>query len=133
MRTTSSTRSAEPSTSLRQDGGVTFSGVPVSTANPRLVRMRVISGSGRSRPARRFTASGVKSIRRFQSGARPATTSLGRLAAAEVEDQFRRQFQTRHDEFGIDAALEAVARIGQDAELAARGAQSRPDRRRPIR
>ena len=45
---------------------------------------------------------------------------LRRLAAAEVEDQFRCQFQTRHHEFGIDAALEAVARIGLDTQLATR-------------
>ena len=42
-----------------------------------------------------------------------------RLAAAQVDDQMRRQLQAGNAEGGIDAALEAVARVGHDGELAA--------------
>ncbi len=45
---------------------------------------------------------------------------LGWRAAAQVEDQFRREFGTRDAERRIDAALEAVSRVAVDAELAAR-------------
>ena len=41
-----------------------------------------------------------------------------RLAAAKVDDEMRRQLGAGDAEIGIDAALEAIARIGDDAELA---------------
>ena len=44
---------------------------------------------------------------------------LRRRAAAELEHQLGRHLQARHHEGRIDAALEAVARIRIDAELAA--------------
>ena len=45
---------------------------------------------------------------------------LGRFAAAEIEDHPGRDMGAPIRTFGIDAALEAVARIRHDAELAAR-------------
>ena len=44
---------------------------------------------------------------------------LRRLAAAEIEHHPGRELEARHHEGRIDAALEAVARVGVDAELAA--------------
>ena len=44
--------------------------------------------------------------------------SFGWLAAAQLQHQFGREFKPRHHERRIDAALEAIARIGVDAELA---------------
>ncbi len=41
------------------------------------------------------------------------------LAAAEFEDHLRGELEAQHLRFGIDAALEAVARVGVDAGLAA--------------
>ncbi len=57
--------------------------------------------------------------RALGAGRAPATTSSRRLAAAEFEDQLRRELEARQSEGGIDAALEAIARVGDDAELAA--------------
>ena len=45
---------------------------------------------------------------------------LGRLAAAPFQDQLRGQLQARHHEFRIDAALEAIARVGDDAAACGR-------------
>ena len=44
---------------------------------------------------------------------------LRRRAAAEFEDHIGREIEARHDGGGIDAALEAVARVGLEASLAA--------------
>ena len=41
-----------------------------------------------------------------------------RLAAAQVDHQMRRQLRAGDAEIGIDAALEAIARVGDDAEFA---------------
>ena len=41
------------------------------------------------------------------------------LAAADVEHHARRELQAGHAELRIDAALETIARVGDDAELAA--------------
>ena len=56
---------------------------------------------------------------------------LRRRAAAEIEHHLRRQLEPRHHESRIDAALEAIARIGIDAELAAglRDVERIPQRR----
>ena len=43
---------------------------------------------------------------------------LGRLAAAQIEHHLRRQLEPGQHEIRIDAALEAIARVGIDAELA---------------
>ncbi len=45
---------------------------------------------------------------------------LARLAAAAFGDELRRDLRAPEGAFGIDAALEAIARIGLDAELAPR-------------
>src|SRR5258708_15057485 len=44
----------------------------------------------------------------------------GRLATAPFQNQLRRQFESRHDEFRIDAAFKAVARVGNHAEPSTR-------------
>src|SRR5580704_3516231 len=49
---------------------------------------------------------------------------LRRLAAAEFEDQAGREFKAGHDKFRIGTALETVARIRLDSELAARRGNS---------
>ena len=65
MRTISSTMSALPCTSVRQDGTATFTTGPLpAIMKPRWLRMRRISGSGTSMPASRFTSASGKSITR---------------------------------------------------------------------
>ena len=44
---------------------------------------------------------------------------LGRRAAAEIEDHFGGKLEARHHELRIDAALETVAGVGDDAQRAA--------------
>jgi hypothetical protein len=53
-------------------------------------------------------------------GHRPGEPDLGRRAAAELQHETGRAFEARHREGRIDAALEPVARIGDDAELSSR-------------
>ena len=43
---------------------------------------------------------------------------LGRRAAAQLDHHLRRELEPRQHEVRIDAALEAIARVGVDAELA---------------
>ena len=92
---------------------------------------RFISTSGTSRPERRFTSATGKSMMRSSGMRRARDRDLGRLAAAEVEHHLRRELEPRHHEGRIDAALEAVARVRIDAELAAglRDVERRPQRR----
>ena len=90
-----------------------------ATKKPRWPRMRFISISGTSRPARRLTSSTGKSIGAIVGRLAANHHDLRRRAAAQVEHHLGRQFETRHHEIRIDAALEAIARIGIDAELAA--------------
>ncbi|MNX90382.1 hypothetical protein D3C86_1224280 [compost metagenome] len=62
MRMTSSTRSALPSTSGRQEGTVTETRSPVpSTPKPRPLRMARLSCEETSRPVRRLTSASGKS------------------------------------------------------------------------
>ena len=49
----------------------------------------------------------------------PDHVGLGRRTAAKLKHQLGRALEARHHIFGIDAALETVARIGDDAMLAA--------------
>ena len=120
MRTISSTMSALPCTSVRQDGTAIFTTGPLpAIMKPRWLRMRFISGSGTSIPASRFTSVSGKSITRSSPKALPTTMVLRCRAAAQFQHQPGRHFQSRHHEGRIDAALEAIARIGIDAELAA--------------
>ena len=51
---------------------------------------------------------------------RPGDPPLGRCSARDLHHQGRGEIEARQDERGIDAPLEAVARIGDDAGLAAR-------------
>ena len=65
MRTISSTMSALPWTSERHDGTATFTTGPLpAIMKPRWSRMRRISGSGTSMPARRLTSVSGKSMTR---------------------------------------------------------------------
>ena len=64
-------------------------------------------------------------------GTAPAVRDLARLAAAQLQDQPRRELDAGPHEFGIEAALEAIARVALDAELAAgRGGAHRIEQRR---
>ncbi len=64
-------------------------------------------------------------------GARDA--DLRRLAAAQLEDEPRRDLDAGTGEFGIEAALEAVARVALQIELAAgRGGAQRIEQRASI-
>ena len=80
IRSTSSTRSASPSTSPRQGGGCTAtrSASPSSQPKPNAVRMPSASARSPSMPPSARTLEGRKAISRRQAGAVPATTtSLG--------------------------------------------------------
>ncbi|CKX95133.1 Uncharacterised protein [Mycobacterium tuberculosis] len=75
MRTISSTISALPCTSLRHDGTATFTTGPApATMKPRCARIRLISGSGTSMPASRFTSVTGNSMMRSSPWLLPATT-----------------------------------------------------------
>ena len=75
MRTISSTMSALPCTSVRQEGTATFTTGPLpATMKPRWPRMRSISTSGTSMPASRLTSVSGKSITRSSPKALPTTT-----------------------------------------------------------
>ena len=52
------------------------------------------------------------------AGRGPREENLGRLAATELHDEARRQLEAGKREGRIDAALETIARVGHDAELA---------------
>ena len=80
IRSTSSTRSASPSTSPRQGGGrtATRSSSRSSQPKPSAVRMPSASARSQSTPPSALTRDGRKAISRRQAGAVPAlTTSLG--------------------------------------------------------
>ena len=117
MRTISSTMSALPSMSGRHDGAATLTrGCP-----------------GRRRRSRAFVStrriSKIEAGEPLQFGGREVDDLLGRFglagdgdlrrrAAAELDHHLRGELQARQHEIRIDAALEAVARVGVDAELA---------------
>ena len=86
--------------------------------------------AGRDR-TRRFTSSTGNSISLSGDFASPATMISDAVSAAELDDKLGREFETRQHEIRIDAALEAIARIGMDAELAAglRDIERLPERR----
>ena len=120
MRTISSTISALPCTSVRHDGTATFTTGPLpAIMKPRWLRMRFISG-------KRHVDAG-EALHLAQREIDHAIVAEGladddvfrRRAAAHLHHQFGRQLEPRHHEGRIDAALEAIARVGIDAELAA--------------
>ncbi len=120
MRMTSSTRSALPCTSGRQLGAATFKmslwpemEKPSRLQNePDLGGMKVEAGETLHFGQREID--GAARVRNFAGD-----ENLGRLAAAQIENEPGREFETRHHEVRIDAAFEAVARIGMNAERAA--------------
>ncbi len=74
MRTISSTRSALPSTSARQDGVVTCQGLPLrSTSKPRRASVSACVSSSTSRPERRETSDGGNAMVRDAAGMAPAS------------------------------------------------------------
>ena len=120
MRTISSTRSALPSTSPRQDGTVTFKVSPVPATenpsareNPLALRGRHVE-AGEALGLRKREIDHAFLVRDFSG-----QHDLRRLAAAHLQDELGRHLQARHREGRIDAALEARARVRIDAELAA--------------
>ena len=92
--------------------------------------MRFCSGQGTSTPPKDFTRDlrSVKLRRRLRNF--PRHDGLRRLAAAQIEDHGGGDLDAVGHEGRIDAALEAVAGIGLDAELAAgRGGAQRIEKR----
>ena len=133
MRTTSSTRSALASTSGRQLGTVTEASPSLRcafTMKPRARGCRVTRPRrDRCRP-RRFTSEiGNSILTRLRAFA--GEHHLAGVAAAQLQHQLRRQLEARQHEGRIDAALEAIAGVGDDAELAAGlgGVDRIPERR----
>src|SRR5581483_6195712 len=63
--------------------------------------------------SRRAIADGARAF-----GERARRGDFARLAAAELENELGRDIDAPGRGFRIDAALEAIARIGEDAELA---------------
>ena len=130
MRTTSSTMSALPCTSGRHDGTATLTRSPwPATKKPSCSSTRRISGERQLRGRRGACTSLEREIDDASFGARIAgDDDLRRRAAAEIEHHLRRQLEAGQHEGRIDAALEAVARVGIDAELAAglRDVERRP-------
>ena len=97
MRTTSSTRSAVPSMSRRQDGGVTVSIAPSFTAKPSLVRIRTISSLRHLDAAERASRARCRTrSSRRHVGRAARDDDLARLAAAEFQDQLGRELEARH-------------------------------------
>ena len=132
MRTISSTMSALPSTSLRHDGIATFTVSPApATKKPRCFEHALHLGE-RHVEAGEALHLGDREIDHAILGVRRARDDdLRRRAAAEIEHHLRRLLEPRHHEVRIDAALEAVARVRIDAELAPglRDVERRPQRR----
>ena len=81
-----------------------------------------------SRPASRVNSLSGKSMTLPSAPRIAGDHDLGRRAAAEIEHHLRRQLEAGQHEVRIDAALEAIARVGIDAELAAglRDVERRP-------
>ena len=105
---------------MRQDGTATFTTGPApAIMKPRWPRMRFISGIGTSMPASRFTSVSGKSITRSSPNVLPTTTFSDGVPPHISITSLVASLEPRHHEGGIDAALEAIARIRIDAELAA--------------
>ena len=116
----------------RHDGIATFTVSPVpATKKPRWSSTRFISASGTSRPESRFTSATGKSMMRSSACAAPATVISDGAPPQKSSTICGRQLQPRHHEVRIDAALEAIARVRIDAELAPglRDVERRPQRR----
>ena len=121
MRTTSSTRSASPLMSGRQEGtSATTSSPAPATAKPSASRISTCSFAEISTPASVFTRSSRKVTENRRMRRLAGDHQLRGLAAAKLQDHVGRDLGARLDEGRIDAALEAEARVGDDAELAAR-------------
>ena len=107
--------------SPRHDGGSTDKSPAgcFSTAQPRAVEDR---GTFRRRhieaaEARRTLGAQHVMPPPIRHGA--GDHDLARLAAAQFEHQPRRDFEPGADEIGVEAALEAIARVAGDVEPAA--------------
>ncbi len=126
MRMTSSTRSALPSTSGRQDGTVTSTtGPEPETPKPSRVRIDRLSSAGTSSPVRRATSEtresdGLRRVARIADdlGLRGPCRRRGRAPCGW-------RVQGRNHELRVHAALEAVACVGDDAERTAGAAMLR--------
>ncbi len=125
-RSTSSTRSASPSTSARQDGTSQRSTPSLAfTAKPSACRIRCNLGGRQIETAQALDAVGPQGEATVEPRQLAGTDDVAGLAAAELQDQARRHFGTPHGALRIEAALEAVAGVGFDAELAAAGGRAR--------
>ena len=122
MRTISSTRSAAPWMSGRQLGALTFTVAPLpSMAKPSASSVPRISFSGSLMPASFSTWENEKLTTVLGCGRRAGHLGPGRLAAGHLQHHGGAEVEARQDEAGVDAALEAVARVADDAGLAAGG------------
>ena len=77
-----------------------------------------MSASGNFKPARRGNSLKRKVDDLFLRRRIARDDNFGRLAAAEIKNHLRCQFEAGQHEGGIHTALEAVACIGIDTELA---------------
>ena len=133
MRTTSSTMSALPSMSGRHDGTRDLH----ACCPARRRRSRACSSTRRISVERQVEAGEALHLAEREVDDRlrrlglAGDDDLGRRAAAELDHHLRREFEPRQHEGRIDAALEAIARVGVDAELAAglRDVERLPQRR----
>ena len=133
MRTTSSTRSAAPCISGRQDGVVTLTPSPLpSDVAAERFQYRSDLALGSVEPAS-FATRPVSKAMRAPLRHRARDRRLRRLAAADLEDHLRRQIEAGQHGCGIDAALEAVARVRHEAGLAPGRGRAQPDRSRRSR
>ncbi len=120
MRTISSTMSALPCTSVRQEGTATFTTGPLpASMKPRWPRMRRISTSGTSIAGETLDLAQREIDHAILAEGIADDDVLRRRAAAHLHHEPGREFEPGHHEGGIDAALEAIAGVRIDAELAA--------------
>ena len=128
MRTICSTMSALPSMSGRQLGTIALPSFDLE-AEPREDRLALGLRNVEAGEAAHFAVGEVDDAFAVSSGS-PATISRDGSPPQRSMIEVRRQFRAGHAEIGIDAALEAIARVGDDAELAAglRDVQGVPQR-----
>ncbi len=120
MRTTSSTISALPSTSARQDGTATFTDLAgAGDEEAEMAEDALDLGERHVEAGEPLDLVDRKIDRPLVDRLAADHDALRRRAAAQIEHHLGREFEARHHEIRIDAALEAVARVRIDAELAA--------------
>ena len=119
MRTISSTMSALPSMSGRHDGAATFTRLSwPATKKPSLVQHAAHLDQIEIEAGEPLQFAGREVDDLFRRFGLAGDGDLGRRAAAQLDHHLRGELQPRQHEVRIDAALETIARVGVDAELA---------------